>query len=359
MAFHLWSSLLYSHLDGSTLADSESNSKGAGEGVVDTGKDEFDEDDVTFIPLSWPRLRPGELYNGNDPEWKDFVKFAKDRKRLDSLRAELENVVRTRISRNARYKHLLGEQVRITKSWLLVQFPYRAPPSYETVGIEISDDAVVLKSKTVPPEQGRLIVAALFPIAVSSAMGQAASVFFSRKLRRVKKALGVDEDPANDAIMSIKDMDVPSDLQQSTNVNLSTYSEWEKSIYSSNTEETRLSSDTNTAQTQPQSPPSRLPKIISLMQAFPTQYRDSDLYVAYLTFKLHLMRHKMQQRTSVPHRGVFYFNGPVGLIGSKGLCRLEVQGEYDPARAKWSFISMKLKDFSYISQEPLGYSRSS
>lgn len=211
-----------------------------------------------------------------------------------------------------------------------------------------------MKSKTVPPEQGRLILAAMFPFTVASAMGSAALVYFRRKLRRVKSSFGIDEDPTNDVIMSIKDMNVSSDLQPSANISLSSYSEWEKSI-SSTAEEPSHSTDTT--QTQPHS--SQLPRILSVMQTFPFQSRDSDLSSAYLAFKLHLMRHKMQQRNSIPPRGAFYFNGPVGLVGTKGTCRVEVRGEYDPNNSKWSSISIKLKDFNYLSQEPLGYHRPS
>ncbi|OKL56898.1 hypothetical protein UA08_07849 [Talaromyces atroroseus] len=359
-AFNLWSSLLYSHLDGNTLADSEGNSGGLGEGIVDGGKEAVDEDeeeDVTFIPLSWPRLRPGELYTGNDPEWNCFRDYAHDRKRLESLKRELEGVVLTRVSCHPKFKDLLGDNMRIMRSWLFVQFPYRAPPHYETVGFEISDNEIVLKSKPIPDEQGRLILAALFPFTVTSAMGHAASAFFHRKLQRVKKSFGIDEDPTNDVIMSIKDMDVPSDLQPSNNISLSSYSEWEKSIANIIQETSPSTANTNTNTTHTQ--PSRLPKILSVMQMLPSQYQDSDLYVAYLTFKLHMMKHEMQQRNPISPRGVFYFNGPIGLVGSKGLCRLEVRGEYNPDKAEWSSITMKLKDFNFIRQEPLGYQRPS
>jgi hypothetical protein len=225
--------------------------------------------------------------------------------------------------------------------------------------IEISDNEVVLKYKTIPEEQGRLILTALFPLTVMSAMGHAASVFCGRKLQRMKQSFGIDEDPTNDVIMSIKNMSIPSDLQQSSNINLSSYSEWEKSISSTAEETSPSTTDTNTTQTQPESQPSRLPKLLSVMQMLPSQYRDSDLYVAYLTFKLYMMRLKAQQRNSIPPRGVFYFNGPVGLVGTKGFCRIDVRGEYDPDSAKWTAITMKMKDFNFISQEPLGYTRPS
>lgn len=142
---------MYSHLDGNALADSDSNSGRLSEGLVDGGEEDLDEEDVTFIPLTWPRLQPGELYNGTEEAWQGFRKYAKDFKRLDALKGEctstlrrvweidswtdeLQNIVCTRVSRHPHFRRLLGERVRLTKSWLSIQFPYRAPPHYETLG---------------------------------------------------------------------------------------------------------------------------------------------------------------------------------------------------------------------------------
>jgi hypothetical protein len=38
-----------------------------------------------FIPLGWSRLQQGELYTTSDPEWQEFVKLSKDRKKLALL----------------------------------------------------------------------------------------------------------------------------------------------------------------------------------------------------------------------------------------------------------------------------------
>lgn len=148
---------MYAQLDGNTLSDSSATPGALRDGAIDAKKEDIDEDeDVTFIPLSWPRLRPGELYTGNDPEWKDFTKYAQDTKRLDSLKRrcrnvildtrkwitdissppteELEEIVRKKLLSAPQIVRLLGDPVAVAQSWLMVQFPYRAPPHYETLG---------------------------------------------------------------------------------------------------------------------------------------------------------------------------------------------------------------------------------
>lgn len=52
-----------------------------------TGK-EVENEGVLFIPLAWSRLQQGELYTTSDPEWQEFVKLSKDRKKLQKLRGE-------------------------------------------------------------------------------------------------------------------------------------------------------------------------------------------------------------------------------------------------------------------------------
>jgi hypothetical protein len=52
-----------------------------------TGKEAKNEG-ALFIPLGWSRLQQGELYTTSDPEWQEFVKLSKDRKKLEKLRGE-------------------------------------------------------------------------------------------------------------------------------------------------------------------------------------------------------------------------------------------------------------------------------
>lgn len=56
-------------------------------GSETTGK-EVENEGVLFIPLAWSRLQQGELYATSDPEWQEFVKLSKDRKKLQKLRGE-------------------------------------------------------------------------------------------------------------------------------------------------------------------------------------------------------------------------------------------------------------------------------
>lgn len=99
VAFQIWTSLVYSHLEKSTLGDSSSGVPSAvlSETRITEGNkrnrktlddDEDEDEDVTFIPLSWPRLRPGDLYKKSDPEWQAIQKHTNNAEKSSVLMSE-------------------------------------------------------------------------------------------------------------------------------------------------------------------------------------------------------------------------------------------------------------------------------
>ncbi|EHA21616.1 hypothetical protein ASPNIDRAFT_193822, partial [Aspergillus niger ATCC 1015] len=80
---------------------------------------------------------------------------------------------------------------------------------------------------------------------------------------------------------------------------------------------------------------------------------DSDLRMALLAFKWRL-NYCWARNVHTSRRGVMYFSGPVGIRGPRGLCRVEVKGEYDVVRSRWTAISMDIRDLNLFSQRALG-----
>ncbi len=48
-------------------------------------EEEDEVDDSVFIPLGWARPRPRAYYKGSDPEWQEFIKLFKDKKRTQDV----------------------------------------------------------------------------------------------------------------------------------------------------------------------------------------------------------------------------------------------------------------------------------
>jgi hypothetical protein len=95
VAFQLWTSLVYLQLEKSTLSDSSSGVPSAVlsetriiEGNKKALDDEEEDEDVTFIPLSWPRLRPGDLYKKSDPEWQSIQKYTNSAEKTSVLKSK-------------------------------------------------------------------------------------------------------------------------------------------------------------------------------------------------------------------------------------------------------------------------------
>ena len=95
--------------------------------------------------------------------------------------------------------------------------------------------------------------------------------------------------------------------------------------------------------------------LIAALQMLPLPKFEpgSDLFAARVAFQLRL-RDCLARERHTPPRGVFYFSGPVGLQGPKGFCRVEVKGEYNPASASWSRVTVQLKDLNLFNQKALG-----
>ena len=98
-AFHLWSSFVLLQFDAAPEDDDVSRRPSMSEKHARTNKNESDKDttgdmedfdeDPIHIPLSWPRRREGKFYAASDPEWQEFVKLARDHKKIRSLKGKL------------------------------------------------------------------------------------------------------------------------------------------------------------------------------------------------------------------------------------------------------------------------------
>jgi hypothetical protein len=94
---------------------------------------------------------------------------------------------------------------------------------------------------------------------------------------------------------------------------------------------------------------------LSILQRLPLPRPGpgSDFYAASLAFKQRL-NESWADELRARHSGTFSISGPVGLRGSVGFCRIEVEGEYDPKTSEWVSVSMHLKDMASFKQRPLG-----
>ncbi|KAJ5147714.1 hypothetical protein N7526_001066 [Penicillium atrosanguineum] len=242
-AFHLWTSFVLVRFDDDTHDDDstlESSFEETGphrpprdtEKLTDEESNKDTEDGAPmFIPLTWSRLREGELYAASDPEWQAFVQLSKDRKKLQNLRGMSKNFETIVLSltvpdelaslvlesASSRMSQLLGGPLSLTGFWLVHQFPSRAPPEYLRSGyvhsgqmifsvlieqrLEITDEGVSWVTKPLDPDMGDRLQTFMKPVHVALAIKDA---YFLLLMRQVKRLRNPQEQPV-DALESLNE----------------------------------------------------------------------------------------------------------------------------------------------------------
>ncbi|CAI7637882.1 unnamed protein product [Penicillium glandicola] len=347
-AFHLWSTFVLIRFDDDTddsdipsvpnPGETTPRQTSLGSGEI-TGK-EVENEGALFIPLAWSRLQQGELYTTSDPEWQEFVKLSKDRKKLQKLRDELATIVLDNAGR--KMSQILGEPLSLTGFWLVHQFPNRAPPGYVRSGVEIKNGSISWVTKPMDPEIGDRLQTFMKPVHVALAIRDAYLVLLLRQLDRFRKPAG---EPL-DAFDFFNNTSATPGAERGNWIGQKDQSKLQPPLNDGLKE--NIPPNTENSNYHPSS-------LISLLQRLPLPDLGpgSDLHLASQAFKLRL-NHEQAQRPGSARRGAFFIAGPVGLKGPNGFCRFEVSGEYDPAKREWRTVEMTLKDLNMRRQKALG-----
>ncbi|KAL4780043.1 hypothetical protein BJX76DRAFT_339220 [Aspergillus varians] len=297
---------------------------------------------TVFIPIGWTRLQEGKFYAASDPEWKTFIQISKDHKKLRALKDELASIVLREASQSSLLSRLLGPPFTISQQWLLHHFPSRAPPVYYRSGLEISETSISWVWKPMSNETLRRSVRPYF---VALGVKDAYLVLWEGFLNKLNARNPDDERALGLSDSSSKTL-LPSDF--TTLDKLGDASRPESQILPPTTPQNGASRNDESRRPHPSI-------ILSTLQWLPLPQfgPGTDLYEASLAFKQRII--ECQERELRAHRrGTFSVRGPVGLNGSLGFCRIEVEGEYDPVASEWISVSMNLKDLGLFKQKAFG-----
>ncbi|OJJ71510.1 hypothetical protein ASPBRDRAFT_54825 [Aspergillus brasiliensis CBS 101740] len=296
-----------------------------------------------FLPLGWPRLYEGDFYTATDPEWQAFRKLALDKNKVSGLKDELISTVLDVSSQSRLLPYMLGGPLSVAGAWLEHQFPYRAPPVYHQFGLELSPNGLAWGSKPMPAEDGDCLHRCMRPLCVAHAIKDAFLMLWSRQISRLSPRL-MDEQMSG-SLIPVDASLLPSILQGLDGLDdvPRSVSQPPAQNYQDGSPSTKDCSHPHTS------------LCISTLQKLPLPNLGpgSDLRMALLAFKWRL-NYCWAHNVHTSHRGVMYFSGPVGIRGPKGLCRVEVKGEYDVMRSQWTAVSMDIRDLNLFSQRALG-----
>ncbi|RDK44171.1 hypothetical protein M752DRAFT_274543 [Aspergillus phoenicis ATCC 13157] len=296
-----------------------------------------------FLPLGWPRLHEGNFYAPTDPEWQAFRKLALDKNKLSGLKEDLISAVLDVSSQSRLLNYMLGGPVSVAGVWLEHRFPYRAPPVYYRFGLQLSPNGLAWVSKPIASEDGDCLHRCMRPLCVAHAIKDAFLVLWSRQISRLSPGL-MDEQMSGSFIPLDANL-LPSVLQGSDGLD---------DVSRSVSQPPPQNSQDGSPSTKDCSRPHTSLCISTLRKLpLPKLGPDSDLRMALLAFKWRL-NYCWARNVHTSRRGVMYFSGPVGIRGPRGLCRVEVKGEYDVVRSQWTAISMDIRDLNLFSQRALG-----
>ncbi|KAI5295124.1 hypothetical protein KEM52_002318 [Ascosphaera acerosa] len=158
------------------------------EGSAEEDEDLIDEEDVLFVPLTYPKLIPGEFYAGTDPEWLTFVHIARDRELLQQIKESLVQVAGNAATHNPTLAANLGDAVQLMSYWIMHDFPYRAPPEYVRSGIEVGPDYVGWVTRVVTNEEASKIKQMYSFDRIRASVWQAWKIAAANRLLRVSNA---------------------------------------------------------------------------------------------------------------------------------------------------------------------------
>lgn len=212
------------------------------------------------------------------------------------------------------------------------------------VSLEIDDIAISLVSQPMDPDEGGRLHHAVQPLYVALAFKDAFLVLLRRQVSRMRNT-GVDDGRKADNPLSRYALPT-TDLGKLDSLNYLSELETQPSLSTKSQVDVPQDSESSRV---PRS--SIIPSLKRLL--LPGLGPGSDLYAASLAFRWRLNQ-CWARESPVPPSGVFYVTGTIGLTGEKGVCRVNVRGEYDPVTSRWSRVTMQLNDIYPIRQIPIG-----
>ncbi|KAF1359535.1 hypothetical protein EJ07DRAFT_120155 [Lizonia empirigonia] len=150
--------------------DDEANADNEEDEEDDEEDDEYD-DAVLFLPTGLSRQKHKTFYKGSDPEWQEFRRITQDKTRIERIRQELVDLVRTSCSTPAYVAKIGTVDHKKGRVWIEFKFPDGPPPEYERPGYELTEDLEWRKAtRDVEPAHHHRLLKVLSPTTTAAAL---------------------------------------------------------------------------------------------------------------------------------------------------------------------------------------------
>ncbi|KAL4878255.1 hypothetical protein BJY04DRAFT_196611 [Aspergillus karnatakaensis] len=333
-AAHIWSELIL-YPAGITLDDEDSRGGPTQKRTLEDEATKHQSPDAVFIPVGWPRLEQGKVYQKSDVEYQEFLEFAQNEVRVKALPDELASIVLSRASQSLLTREL-GAPLTKYNSWFMYDANLdRAPDTYYRSGIEFSESGISWVQKPMSVIGSETLRRSIVPIYVALGVKDACAAFLKGFWGRFwdgspigGQELGVPN-PSSKASLQLgyKKLDrLGNELQQDAQP---------PQFPAPQGGSTRTGSDA-------QGRHSIISTILRWLP-LPSFGPGTEFHAASLAFRKQITKGRMIQKPP-RQRGTIYLRGPMGISGPRGYCRVEVEGQYHLSSSQWVSLYVHVRE---------------
>jgi hypothetical protein len=342
-------------------------------------------DNARFFPLTWATKLPRTYYDGNDPEWQEFIRIAKDKETREKIKEDAMMMVSNGAVRSPVISTWIGQNPRFGRSWIEFHFPYGPPEAYARDGIFWADDFIATGTQEMTHEEYQQWMRSIWPVAVGKSAWAAVKVLVGMQIRRIGQATGYAQvNPSSpeekyklwrklvqhqDAMRAAKGQagktpTPPQGEAGSTNTSASISSN-DSPAKPSRTSEFSLTdprllswliSDISKPPGPPSSSTSNPVSPIEPSDPSANSFSNLDLPVAMLVFRQTfqtLAAAQLRDYRDIP-RGDFLVQGLVEMMGSNGRVQFDFSSVYDPAEKRFVNAIIRVRGHYPRLQAPKG-----
>ncbi|KAI0466610.1 hypothetical protein F4859DRAFT_496759 [Xylaria cf. heliscus] len=190
------------------------------EEMTEQERQEFEEtaDEPIFIPFpGFTQMVEPVPYRRTDPEWQAYVKVSQDPALLIAIRRALAEMARRAIIKHPIItKHIGSKDVKISKYWLDIQYPFKPPPTFVRQGLSLGgEDGIAWTKQPVDTTAVFWTRQALWPTAVSSSLWSFASALMTQNVMTIARFFGYETRTDSSATMRQTIERIQQQLRQS------------------------------------------------------------------------------------------------------------------------------------------------
>jgi len=283
------------------------------------------------VPI-WIRARKGQLYQPDDPEYKDYVRIQSDKKKIAELKKQVADWAVARLKNPSHEINLnyIGFQGQVTVVLDLVP-QLHPPPLYEMPALILFKDGIGIGWKVLRPDLGARMESMMRPGVTYDAAKASIKAFFSTTYAIAKARffggnpaiiqIGANKPP--NPVMSQKELDKDNAIPP--------MSQWPKNTQAMQELLRAVHNGQNTRE-----------RHTELIKNLPFSVAVQFAAATFRRKQLHGLAHAQQNKA----RGVIQVRGAIVCMGDRGKYRMDVLAFYLPSEDK--FVGTLIVRNAYI-----------